>query len=221
MRCAKGKRRWPALLSPAPMRQHNGDTRQPQSHQAGEASARSLVSPSWIHTHQLAWLRFELKQGISQTLPKAAARERIWKTYTEWIQAGDNLGMGREGEGLIHFHDNSHREKKCSLASPQGPELNSQGCQSDQEFNSIYSVGRLSGASVSASGWCPEPAQAEQPESWICLACPPMRDSGHRHRHSFSLIYGNLKLDSQGSLYSFMTTQASAPNHWHLDTVLL
>lgn len=99
---------------------------------------------------------------------------------------------GGEGEGFIHFHDNSHREKKWSPASPQGLELNSQGCQSDQEFNSIYSVGRLSGASTSASGWCPEPAHAEQPESWICLAGHAMRDSGHMHTEVVSLIYGNI-----------------------------
>lgn len=93
------------------------------------------------------------------------------------------------------------REKKCSPASPQGLELNSQGCQSDQEFNSIYSVGRLPGASVSASGCCPEPAQAEQPESWICLACHAMRVWTRAQKSSFSLIYGNINLESQRSLY--------------------
>lgn len=112
-----------------------------------------------------------------------------------------------EGEGFIHFHDNSHREKKCSLASPQGLELNSQGCQSDQEFNTIYSVGSLSGARVSASGWCPEPAQAEQPESWICLACHAVRDSGHMHRETVSPSFMLIKLGSQGSLHYLIKTQ--------------
>ena len=131
---------------------HNQDTGHSQSHQAGEASARSLVFPSWIHTYQVAWLCFELEQRTRQSPPQEAAREGIRKMYTKLIQASDNLRMGGEGEGFIHFHDNSHREKKCSPASPQGLELNSQGCQSDQEFNSTYSVGRLSGASTSASG---------------------------------------------------------------------
>lgn len=173
---------------------HNWGIKHSQSHQAGDASARLLVFPSWIHAYQVVRLCFELKQKIRQSPPQEEAREGIGKTYTKLIQASDNLrgGGGKRGrkgreEGFIHFHDNSHREKKCSPASPWGLELNSQGCQSDQKFNSVYSVGRLSGASASASGWCPEPAQAEQPESWICLACHAMRDSGHMHREAVSL----------------------------------
>lgn len=161
-------------------------TRQPQSQQAAEASVSSLIFPSWINTYQAAQLCFKLERRIRPSPPQEAAKEGIWKTYTKLIQASDNLRMGGEGEGFIHFHDNSHREKKCSLASPQGLELNSQGCQSDQEFNTIYSVGSLSGASVSASGWCPEPAQAEQPESWICLAWHAVRHPGHMHRDTVS-----------------------------------
>jgi len=136
------------------------------SRQAGAASARSLVFPSSIYTYQVGWICLAFEHRIGQCPPPEAARVGIRNTYTELIQASDNLRMGRgEGGGFIHFHDNSHREKKRSPASPQGLELNSQGCQSDQEFNSIYSVGRLSGASASASGCCPESAQAEQPES--------------------------------------------------------
>lgn len=81
-----------------------------------------------------------------------------------------NLGQlqpedgGRE-EDLFIFMTIATEKRNRLLPPPQGPELNSQGCQSDQEFNSIYSVGRLSGASTSASGCCPQPTQAQQPES--------------------------------------------------------
>jgi len=50
--------------------------------------------------------------------------------------------------GFIHFLDSSHRERKWSPASPQGPELNSQSCQSDQEFTAFI----LWGGSLEPAG---------------------------------------------------------------------
>lgn len=86
---------------------------------------------------------------------------------------------------------------------------------------SFYSVGRLSGASRSASGCCPKPTQAKQPESGMCLACRAVGDFRNVQRNSFSLIYGNTKLENHRILNYFTETvghKLQTRNHRHFDT---
>lgn len=150
-----------------------------------EHSGKVASAFSYLPTCQVAWPCFALSElGNSLLKMKGRNMKNVHKINLGQLQPED----GGKGGRFIHFHDNSHREKKQSPASPQGPELNSQGCQSDQEFNSIYSVGRLSGASTSASGCCPQPTQAEQP-GVMNLPGLPCNESFWTHKETVSLSF--------------------------------
>lgn len=98
---------------------HSWGTRQPQSHQAAEASVRPLIFPSWINIYQAAQLCFKLVQRIRQSPPQEAAKEGIWKTYTKLIQASDNLRMGGREKDLFIFMTIAIEKRNALLPLPR------------------------------------------------------------------------------------------------------
>lgn len=125
MRCAKGNGQcdpcrshrpwWASLFTGSPQPGHQAFTEL----SGWKGFSRSLIFPSWIHTYQVAWLFFELKQGIGQSPPQEAAREGIWKMYTKLIQASDNLRMGGREKDLFIFMTIATEKRNGLLPLPR------------------------------------------------------------------------------------------------------